>query len=219
MKRLAFLLIAAASMLMAQRVRVVHASPDAPNVDVYVDGQIAIEDLPFGDYTDYVEVPSGQRNLAVFLAGTQTKVLEASPNLGAGQDFTVVAIGFASKAPALSLLLLNDASGNASDGQTRVRVVHASPTAPAVDVYFTAPYIARRNRPPVLSGVPFGVASGYLTVPAGQYQARVTPAGSSTVAINSGRLVIPQGAVRTIIAVDAKGGGGPLGAIVLLDRN
>jgi hypothetical protein len=219
MKTIILLMSIASTMLFAQRIRVVHASPDAPNVDVYADGQIAVENLPFGDYTDYITVTPGQRNFAVFVAGTQTKVLEASPNIGAGQDYTIVAAGFVAKAPALRLLLLGDLAGSPSETQTRVRVVHASPTAPAVDVFFTSPYLPLRNRPATLSGVPFGAASGFLTVPPGQYQARVTPAGTTTVAIDSGRIVIPPGATRTIIAVDAKGGGGPLGAIVLLDRN
>jgi hypothetical protein len=192
MKRIILLFSIASTMLLAQRIRVVHASPDAPNVDVYADGQIAVENLPFGDYTDYITVAPGQRNFAVFVAGTQTKVLEASPNIGPGQDFTIIAGGFVAKAPALRLILLNDPIGNPSENHTRVRVVHASPTAPAVDVYFTSPYLPLRNRPATLSGVPFGAASGFLTVPAGQYQARVTPAGTTTVAIDSGRIVLPQ---------------------------
>ncbi len=209
----------ACSMMMAQRIRVVHASPDAPNVDIYVDGQIALENLPFGDYSDYVSLPAGQHNVSVFLAGTQTKVLDASPTLGAGQDYTAIAAGFAGRTPGLRVLLLADTPGNPNDGATRVRVVHASPTAPAVDVFLTSPYQTLKNRTPVLAGVPFGAASGYLVVPAGQYQARVTPAGTTTAAIDSGRIVLPAGTSRTIVALDAKGGGAPLGAIVLMDRN
>ena len=38
-------------------VRVAHASPDAPNVDVWVNGAVAISDLAFGDVTDYLLVP------------------------------------------------------------------------------------------------------------------------------------------------------------------
>lgn len=206
--------------LMAQsRVRVVHASPDAPPVDIYVDGQKALEGIPFGDYSDYVTVPSGQHNFAVFVGGTMTKVAETNPTLSPGQDYSVIAIGFAGKAPALSLLLLYDTTADPGPTSAKVRVVHAAPSAPAVDVYWSSPYQTLANRTPVLAGVPFGAASGYLTVSPGQSQASVAVAGTKTVAINSGRLVLPQNSVRTIIAIDNKDGGAPFGAIVLLDRN
>jgi hypothetical protein len=41
------------------RVRVAHMSPHAPNVDVYVDGSVALEDVPFGAVSDYLDVPPG----------------------------------------------------------------------------------------------------------------------------------------------------------------
>jgi hypothetical protein len=41
------------------KVRVVHASPDAPAVDVWVNGQVAISGLAFGEATDYVALAGG----------------------------------------------------------------------------------------------------------------------------------------------------------------
>ncbi len=39
--------------------QVLHFSPDAPNVDVYVDGELAIADLAFGENSGYVTLPAG----------------------------------------------------------------------------------------------------------------------------------------------------------------
>jgi hypothetical protein len=219
-KLLVCLALSSCALFSQSRVRVVHASPDAPAVDIYVDGQKALEGIPFGDYSDYATVNSGQRNLQVFVGGTMTKVAEVNPNLSPGQDYSVVASGFAGgKAPALSLFLLTDTTSDPPSGWAKLRVVHASPSAPAVDVYLTGPYATLKNRAATLTSVPFGAGSAYLTVPAGQYQARVTPAGTQTIAIDSGRLPVTANAIRTVIAVDAKGGGAPLGVIVLTDRN
>lgn len=226
MKRI-FVLLAAVCLLatasFAQRVRVVHASPDAPPVDIYVDGQIALTGIPFGDYTDYVDLRSGQRTFSIFVAGTNTRVADVSPFLTPGLDYTVVAMGFAGgKAPAFRLMLLVDENSAPLEGFAKVRVIHAAPSAPAVDVYWTKPFLALKGQLPVLTGVPFGAASNYLTVPTGkaaQYQARVAAAGTQTVAIDSGRLVLNSQEVRTIIAVDNAGGGAPFTAVVLRDRN
>jgi hypothetical protein len=62
-------------------------------------------------------------------------------------------------------------------------------------------------------------ASGYLGVPAGSYEAYVTPTGTTTVAIDSGALTLGAGQIRTAVALDAPGGGAPFTAIILKDLN
>ena len=224
MKRLITLpiLLALASFAaFGQRVRVIHASPDAPAVDISVDGTPALDHLPFGQWTDYTSVPAGQRIFQVYVAGTTTKVAEANVNINPGQDYTVIASGYATpeKAPGLRLILLQDSNFTAAEGQSRVRVVHAAPGAPAVDVYAEAPYAALKDKTPILTNVPFGVGSGYLTVPATRnYAARVVPTGTKTIAIDSGRVMFPSGGAVTVIAVDNKGGGAPFGFLVVRDR-
>lgn len=85
--KLAIAKLAAASLLLAgltfdqapsARICVVHASPDAPAVVIYVDGAVALDSIPFETATDYVPVPAGQRIFQVFVAGTQTKVAEVN---------------------------------------------------------------------------------------------------------------------------------------------
>ena len=202
------------------RVRVIHASPDAPAVDIYVDGAVALDGIPFQSATDYVALPAGQRIFQVFVAGTQTKVAEVNVSLSAGSSFTVIATGFAApdKSPGLRLLLLQDALPNAMNS-AYLRVVHGAPSAPAVDVYVGAPFQTLRNRTAALSNVPFGVNSNYLPVAADTgLMARVTPSGTRTIAIQSGRLSLPMGAAATVIAIDATGGGTPFDFIVVRDR-
>ena len=200
------------------RVRVVHASPDAPAVDIYVDGAVALDNLGYRGATDYVELPAGQRIFQVFVAGTQTKVAELNATLTPGSTLTVIAAGFAAKTPSLRLLVLGDNIPNDSTN-AYVRVIHGAPSAPGVDVYVGAPYQALRGREAALSNVPFAAASGYLPLRANTgYMARVTPAGTKTIAIESGRLSFPAGSAWTVIAVDTTGGGTPFGFVALQDR-
>ncbi|MEZ5353496.1 MAG: DUF4397 domain-containing protein [Bryobacteraceae bacterium] len=201
------------------RVRVVHASPDAPPVDVLVDGVRVLERLPFREYSEYLPLPAGAHEIRVNVSGSNTTVLQASPTVEAGKDYTAIAAGYAGKSPALELLLLADDNTLPADGQLKVRVVHGAPGAPAVDVYVTTPFESLDGKAPVLTSVPFKAVSGYLAVPVSLYQARVAVAGTRTIAIDSHRLVTWNQMIRTIVAVDAKDGGAPFDFIILPDRN
>jgi hypothetical protein len=198
------------------RVRVVHASPDAPNVDVLVDGAVALSDVPYLGVSEYLEVPSGERNLKVNAAGTATTVIDADAALAEASDYTVIAGGLAE---AIAPIVLEDDNTAPAAGNARVRAIHGAPSAPAVDIYVTATGTDLAAETPVLTNVAFGQVADYLEVPAGTYQVRVTPTGSKTVAIDSGALTLASGQVRTAIAVDAAGGGAPFDLLLLQDVN
>lgn len=206
---------------MAGRVRVLHASPDAPAVDVLVNGTVVIEGLPYREYTEYLSVPAGTQEIRVNVTGTSTTVLRANPTVVAGADYTAIATGFAAsgKTPALDLLLLRDDNTLPANNQIKLRVVHGAASAPAVDVYLTTPFETIRDKQPGLANVPFGAVSPYITTGVQLYQARVAVAGTKTVAIDSHRLVTWNNMIRTIVAVDARNGGAPFDLLVLPDRN
>ncbi|MFN7545286.1 MAG: DUF4397 domain-containing protein [Acidobacteriota bacterium] len=198
------------------RVRVVHASSDAPAVDVLVDGNVAFQNLRFKDYTDYTPVPSGTRTFALNVAGTTTTALSLPFNLMAGQVYTFYAFGKLANS-SLTIIGTGDELTPPAIGFTKVRIVHGASTAPPVDIFVTPPFVTLPSAP-LLTAVPFIASSGYLTVPAADYQARVTPTGGRTVVIDSRRLTLTPRAVRTIVAVDGPTNG-TFELIVLNDEN
>ncbi len=198
------------------QLRVVHASPDAPNVDVLVDKTAALTNVAYKAASTYLQVPSGSRNLKVRATGTTTVVIDQTATLDQGSAYTVIATG---RVASIAPLVLTDDQTNPAAGNVRVRLVHASPTAGNVDIYVTGPTADITTATPTLANVGFRVASNYLEVPAGTYRVRVTPAGTKTVAIDVNNVALTAGQVRTAVAVDAPGGGAPLGAILLADRN
>jgi hypothetical protein len=119
----------------------------------------------------------------------------------------------------LSILLLEDDNSEPTPGEVKFRAVHAAPGAPAVDIYVTTPFEALDNKSPVLTNVPFKAVSGYLPVPIQMYQGRVTVAGTKNVAIDTHRVPTWGGMIRTLVAVDAPGGGTPFQILVLPDRD
>ncbi len=198
------------------RVRVVHASPDAPAVDVLVDDAAALSNVGYLTASDYVEVADGAHNVKVNAAGTSTTVIDADVDLADGTDYTVIASGLLE---AIQPIVLEDDNSTPAAGTARVRAIHGAPSAPAVDVYVTAPGADLEAASPALSNVAFGDVADYLEGPAGDYQVRVTPAGTKTVVIDSGALTLTSGQVRTAIAVDAPGGGAPFDLLILDDLN
>lgn len=59
MQKLITLIAIFAVAINAAEVRVAHAVPDAPQVDVYVDGNLIWNFVPFRQVTAYVELPEG----------------------------------------------------------------------------------------------------------------------------------------------------------------
>jgi hypothetical protein len=149
-------------------------------------------------------------------AGTATTVIDADVNLVDGTDYTVIASGLVAS---IEPIVLEDDNSAPGTGNVKVRAIHGAPSAPAVDIYVTAPGTDLGDETPVLTGVEFGDVADYIEAPAGDYQVRVTLAGTETVVIDSGALTLASGQVRTAIAVDAAGGGGPFGLLLLEDLN
>lgn len=198
------------------RVRVVHASPDAPNVDVLLDGAQVLQDVPYLAASGYLDAPAGSLNLKVNAAGTATTVIDTDLSLVDGTDYTVLATG---RAEAIEPIVLQDDKSAPASGNARLRGIHGAPGAPAVDIYVTVPGADLQSATPLLADVGFGDVADYFEAPAGDYQVRVTPAGTKTVVIDSGTLTLSSGQVRTAIAVDAAGGGAPFDLLVLEDLN
>jgi hypothetical protein len=116
-------------------------------------------------------------------------------------------------------IVLQDDNSAPAAGNVKVRAIHGAPSAPAVDIYITAPGADIQAETPALTGVEFGDVADYIEAPAGDYQVRVTPTGTKTVVIDSGTLTLASGQVRTAIAVDAAGGGAPFDLLLLPDLN
>lgn len=196
------------------RMRVFHASPDAPNVDVSIDGGRILEDVPYGVASEFLPLPVGRRHLTVSPSGGDALVIDAPLRLLPGTNYLAVAAGKLTEIE--PLVFIADRSVPPS-GSVRVRALHTAASAPAVDIYVTAPGASISDINPVLSSVPFKAISDYLTVPAGLYDIRVTIAGTKTVAIQALNIELPAGLVATVAALDDGGGGAPF-SLKLLDE-
>jgi hypothetical protein len=199
------------------RLRVIHASPDAPPVDVIVNdnfGQPLVPNLAFPNATPFVAVPPATYNVKVTPAGNPGVIaINANLTLARGAEYSVFAVG---RLAAIEPLVLVDDRRRVAT-QAKVRILHASPTAGAVDLFVLAPGASLANATPAFSNVAFKANTGYVSLAAGSYDVVVTPTGTRTPAIGPARITVGNGGVYTLAARDAAGGGAPLGVILLDD--
>ena len=193
------------------RVRVVHASPDAPAVDVWVNGSIAFSGAPFKGITDYADLDAGTYNVQVVPAGaTEPVVIDADLDLEAGTDYTVVAVG---KLENIQPVVLVDDNSAPAPGMAHVRFMHASPDAPNVDIYVAD------GGPLLFENVPFGQAFPYVPVDAGTYDLEVRIHDTDTVVLTVPGVALAERTVYTIFAMGLAGGEPALQAVPSVDAS
>jgi Domain of unknown function (DUF4397) len=192
------------------RVRVVHASPDAPAVDVWVNGTVAFSNAPYKGITPYAELAPGSYKVQVSPTGaTEPIVIDATLDLAADTDYTVVAVG---QLENIEPLVLVDNNSAPAAGKAHVRFVHASPDAPAVDIAVT-------GGPVLFSNVPFKGTGDYLPVDAGTYDLEARVAGTDTVALSVPGVKLEDGKVYTIFAMGLVSGEPALTAVPSVDAS
>jgi hypothetical protein len=181
-------------------VRVLHASPDAPPVDVYAGDAELLSDVPFGVISEYLEVPAGDHRIQVFAAGSDPAaggaVIDATLTLAAGSMTTVAATN---DVASIEAQVIPDAPAPVAD-QAQIRVVHLSADAPAVDV-------APDGAEPIVTDLAYPDATDYLTVPAGEYDLEVRPTGSTDVALQLDPLTLDAGSSYSAFAIGSLEGG------------
>ncbi|MFV9507857.1 MAG: DUF4397 domain-containing protein, partial [Oscillochloridaceae bacterium umkhey_bin13] len=182
----------------AARVRAVHASPDAPNVDILANGIPAFVDVPFGAVSDYGTLPAGSYLLQVVPTGATTPVvISATVTIEAGKDYTVAAIG---QLADIEPLVLEDNNAAPAAGFAHVRFTHASPDAPAVDIALAGGAV-------LFGDYAFGESSAYTPIPAGTYDLEVRLAGTDTVVLPLPGVTLMDGAVYSAFAMGLVGEG------------
>ncbi|MFD1020618.1 DUF4397 domain-containing protein [Thalassobacillus hwangdonensis] len=146
-------------------VRILHASPDAPAVDVYVNDEAVVEGAEFKAATDYMEVPAGEHKVEIYAAGTKgdsDPVISTNVTVEAGMAYTAAAINNLEN---IELKAIAD-SMEVTEGMSKVRVGHLIPGAPAVDV-------GPIGGDALFSGAEFPMVTDYAELDPGTYDLEV----------------------------------------------
>jgi hypothetical protein len=197
-------------------VRVLHASPDAPAVDVYLDDTIvdALTNVPFGTISGYLDIPAGDHNVKVYATGTNTgAVIDADVTVAAGQRYTIAATNAVAS---IEAQVIED-NPTPSCTTAQVRVVHFSADAPAVDIATAGAAPADA----VVKNLAYPSASDALALPEGSYDLEVRLAGSTTVALALPGVAVENCNSYSVFAIGSAAtpavGGNALQVVVAVD--
>lgn len=201
--------------------RALHASPDAPAVNIWVNGTPALTGVDYTQGSGFVPaVEEVNVQVEAIIPSGNAVVIDADLTLDYSTETTVIAVDDVA-GPVRPLVITNDSDDLVTDGYFRAQVVHAAQGAPEVDVFVTAFGADLGSSAPVNgagTAVFFEDYTGQLEVPAGDYQIRITPDDTpGTVVYDSGEISLPAGADLMIVAVDNTGPGASLVQLVVLD--
>jgi hypothetical protein len=191
-------------------VKVIHASPDAPGVDLLVDNTVAGTNLTFPNNTGYLTVNSGTRNIKVNVTGTMSTVIEANVDFIQNKNYSVFAVNSVSS---IEPLLLEDDLTAPAQGKAHVRFIHLSPDAPAVDITLTDGTVVFGNKS-------FKEFTVFTPLDAGSYDLQVRVSGTTTVALNLPGITLEAGKIYTVFAKGFLNGVGQqeLGAEIIVNN-
>jgi hypothetical protein len=198
------------------KIMVTHASPDAPGVDLLVDGakQNSAE-LTFPNSTAYIQVEAGTRNIKVNVAGTSNSVINADLNFSKDKNYSIFAVDSVSN---ISAIVLEDDLTAPATGKAHVRFVHLSPNAPAVDVT-----VAGTNNI-VFGNKAFKEYTAFTVLDAGTYDLEVKLAdanGAGAVVLPLSGITLTAGKIYTVFAKGYAGvttGNDALGAQIIVNK-
>ena len=112
-------------------VRVLHAIPDGPKADAFIDGKRTLNDRLFGGISKYLRVRAGYHGFALRSNEPARTIVSGTSTLRRGDFYTLIAYGTPARP---RFRLFNDSAGEVRFGQSRLTLFHLSPGTPAVQV-------------------------------------------------------------------------------------
>lgn len=190
--------------------RLLHAAPGAPPVDVYANNSLIASGLPYKGFTEYLQILPGTYHIQLFGAGTTGPVLLDTVIEIPGQSInTAAVIGTPSS---LSIRTFFETVVQIPQGQLYLRFANLVPDGPDMDLVLS-------NGTELFSDVSFAMATNYTQIPAGTYIFYIQQSGTARSLLYVPNIQLLPGRFYTIYAVGRMDGTVPLQVLIPLDGN
>jgi len=185
--------------------RFVQGSPDAPTLNLLVDGKSVAGNLGYMNATGYISVKDGSRHVEAVPVSGSSPVLDKSVSIAASGNQTLILTGPSTGAHSV---LLTDGGTTAKTGDGYVRVVNASGNMGTADVYIVPAGTGIAGLSPTTANLAVNSDTGYQLVPLGAYEVFMTVPGTKNAFLDTGSINLPTGANQTVVGLDGLSGGG-----------
>lgn len=189
-------------------IRILHAVPNAPALDVYANGTPIARNLSYRGFTEYMTLAAGTYNIEIYAAGRRdTPILRTSITLPGRSIFTIAAAG---RSPNISLLPIAEPRAMMPPGMVMIRFSHLSPNTPGVDIALPDGTILFRD-------VRFGETTQYIPVVPSTYRLQIRTTGTNRVILDVPNINLAANRYYTVYAIGLQGGQPPLQVLIPLD--
>ena len=200
---------------MIARAQALHASPDAPPVEIFFNGTAQPGQTDYREGTPVVNLTAGDVEIrvdGVLPGGNATVIGPVTVTFEQDTLYRVIAVNDVAN---VEPVILEQPDTAVPAGTLRVRILHAAPLAPEVDVYVTAPGADLAASSPV-GTFEFRGDLGPVEITGGDYQIRVTAAGDpGAVVFDSGTVSLASGSDLLVAAVEnTTTGAAPINLVV-----
>jgi len=189
-------------------IRFFHASPDAPAVDIYINQRLVAKKLKYKSFTPYLGLILGDYTVEIYAAGTYTNpVIKSNVNIPSKSIFTAAAINELAN---IQLYVIPDPIIPPLNNMARLRFIHLSPNAPAVDFTLS-------NGMDIFPDVSYKEITNYKSFINSRYTFQLRLAGTDTIVLTVPNILLRPARNLTAYAVGLAGSNPPLQMLIVMD--
>jgi hypothetical protein len=189
------------------RVRFLHTSPDAPDIDIYINGQMHVKHLPFRVASNYLPLKPGKYHIDIYPTGNSVdSVLNKKITVEPGKSYTFAAINPVKKMRLLPYLNQPEVPAN----ESKIRFLHLSHDTGALD-------FAVKDRDVVFPNVSYKQASEYLGIMPMTVDLEIREAGTKNIILPMPKAQFRPNETYTIVLIGLSKEEPALQAMILKD--
>lgn len=191
-------------------VRILHASPDAPNVDIYINRQKLVTNFKFKQFTQYFPLPPGTYNISIYPTGSiNNPILNKNFSIVENEIVTLAAVNMFKD---IELMPIQDPILPKIPGKAYLRFINLSPNSPEVDLT-----LSDGNK--LFESVGYKEMTEYIPLLPGNYTFQIRPSTSGTIILNVPNAILKPNRFYSIYAVGLIDATPPLQVLIPLDGN